>query len=334
MDNYAFPEIAGKMAKHILEKSCAGRYDDCDTPTALGARLTEDMHEIHRDLHLIVFHSPEEASELEKRRQEPSSDQEYSTHWWIQVHSDNFGIQKVEYLTGNIGYIDLRYFAPASLGGKTAVATMNFLSRSDALIIDLLQCAGGDPFMVQLFESYLFSENEQPKLLLSMYNRPKDRTQQIWTHPHVPGDRLPDIPVYVLTSRRTFSGGEDMAYTLKHHGRAIVVGETTGGGANGVESLSIGDGFVILVPNEYPTHPITLGNWEGVGVEPDVAIPREEALQTAHIRALESLIERSETDQRTQVLKWYLQRVSACYQPVKVEFVSALAVSFIFVPGL
>ncbi|RNF83078.1 hypothetical protein EER27_11195 [Lysobacter psychrotolerans] len=36
-------------------------------------------------------------------------------------------------------------------------------------------------------------------------------------------------PVYVLTSKQTFSGGEECAYDLKTQKRASLVGETTGG---------------------------------------------------------------------------------------------------------
>jgi len=319
IENYAFPDIAEKMAVHIRKKLKDGCYDECRKPSELGEKLTEDMRKIARDLHLTVYYSPEEAAELLQKEQQTSSDEEYSTHWWTQVHSDNYGIPKVEYLIGNIGYIDLRYFAPVSLGGKTAVAAMNFLSQCDALIFDLRQCGGGDPFMVQLFESYLFSENKKPKLLLNMYSHSNDELKQIWTLPHIPGKRLPDVPVYVLTSHRTFSGGEDMAYTLKHHGRACIVGETTGGGANSVVELALGGEFVIVLPNEYPAHPITGGNWEGTGVQPDIEAPFEKALPIAHTRALESLSEKSKDRHRTRALKWYLQRVKAIYQPSKVD---------------
>ena len=40
------------------------------------------------------------------------------------------------------------------------------------------------------------------------------------------------IPVYVLTSKDTFSGGEALAYDVQAHKVGKVVGEVTGGGAN------------------------------------------------------------------------------------------------------
>lgn len=173
--------------------------------------------------------------------------------------------------------------------------------------------------MVQLFESYLFSENKTPKLLISLYCRSKDYAQQVWTLPYVPGARLPDIPVYILTSKRTISGGEDMAYTLKHHGRACIVGETTGGGAHSVTERALDKEFVIILPDGYPTHPVTKNSWEVTGLQPNIEVTREQALQTAHTHALESLSKKSKDRHRTRALKWYLQRVDAIYKPYKVD---------------
>jgi hypothetical protein len=53
-----------------------------------------------------------------------------------------------------------------------------------------------------------------------------------WTRSPVPGNRLADKPVYVLTSASTWSGAEQFSYDLKMLRRATLVGETTGGGAH------------------------------------------------------------------------------------------------------
>jgi C-terminal processing protease CtpA/Prc len=89
----------------------------------------------------------------------------------------------------------------------------------------------------------------------------------------------------VLTSDRTFSGGEEFAYNLKHFGRATIVGETTVGGAHPTEPVELPRDFVMGVPNARPVHPVTGTNWEGSGVEPDIAVPAETALEVALRRA-------------------------------------------------
>ncbi|MGD9099043.1 MAG: S41 family peptidase [Anaerolineae bacterium] len=316
-ENYAFPETAENMAARVQEKLKQGSYDDIANVTEFCRALTADLHVVAQDLHLVVYHHPGEAVELARLEEQADSDEDETLHWWTQVSADNYGFKRVECLTGNIGYLDLRYFAPVSLGGETAVAAMNFVAHSDALIFDLRQNGGGDPFMVQLVESYLFGG--EPKLLLTMYDRPKDKRQQIWTLPHVPGKRLPDVPVYALTSGSTFSGGEDFTYTLKHHGRATVVGEATGGGGHTVDFKVVHEGFVICLPTGYPTHPVTGSSWEGTGVEPDICVPQERALQTAHVHALETLLTKSQDDAYTRRLEWDLETVQATYAQLEVE---------------
>jgi C-terminal processing protease CtpA/Prc len=60
-------------------------------------------------------------------------------------------------------------------------------------------------------------------------------------------------PVFVLTSRWTFSAGEDLAYDIKSFKRGVVVGETTGGGANPSTHgmVPLGHGFFAQVPTGY-----------------------------------------------------------------------------------
>jgi hypothetical protein len=316
-DNYIFPEIAEKMAGHIQERFEHGFYDSITDVSEFCRIMTADLQDVSQDLHLSIYYNTEEAAEITKHEHQKDTDQ---SPWWTQVNIDNYGIKKVEYLTGNIGYIDIQCFAPVSLGGKTAAAAMNFLANSDAVIFDLRQNGGGDQYMVQLIESYLFGD--KPSHLITIYERPADTHRQIWTLSHVPGKRLPDIPVYVLTSGYTFSGGEDFSYTLKHHGRAIIVGEPTGGGGHGIDFKVIHTGFLISLPTERPIHPVTKSNWEGTGVEPHILVPREDALKTAHIHALRSLIKRSQdTQARSEIrrLEWELEKVQAIYARLRID---------------
>jgi C-terminal processing protease CtpA/Prc len=37
-----------------------------------------------------------------------------------------------------------------------------------------------------------------------------------------------------------------------------------------------------FIPNGRPINPITKTDWEGVGVKPDVVVPADKALETAH----------------------------------------------------
>src|SRR5438045_8293655 len=163
---------------------------------------------------------------------------------------------------------------------------MNYLAHVDAIIFDLRENSGGDPRMVEMVSSYLF---DKPTHLNDLYNRKEDFTTQYWTLPYVPGATLADKPVFVLTSKSTFSGAEEFAYNLKNLKRATIVGETTGGGAHPVEGHRIDDHFMIGVPFARAVNPISKTNWEGTGVEPDVQVKAAEALDKAEDLAASKL---------------------------------------------
>lgn len=198
----------------------------------------------------------------------------------------NCGFDKVEVLAGNVGYLKFNMFADPEVCGLTATAAMNFLANVDAIIIDLRENGGGDPRMIALISSYLFSK---PTHLNDLWERKTDSTQQYWTLPYVPGKRLDSKPAFVLTSKRSFSGAEEFTYNLKNLKRATIIGETTGGGAHPVSGHRIDDHFMIGVPFARAINPISKTNWEGVGVEPDVKVPAAETLSTAQRLAMEKL---------------------------------------------
>lgn len=205
----------------------------------------------------------------------------------------NFGFAKVERSAGNIGYMDVRNFPPVAVAADTAAAAFSFLANTDALIVDVRNNSGGQPGMVAFVSSYLFTA---PTHLNDLYNRLTGETRQSWTLPYVPGKRFTGKDVYVLTSPRTFSAGEEFAYTLKHLKRATVIGENTEGGAHLVTPRRITDHFTMAVPVGRPINPVTKSNWEATGVEPDVRVSSADALTIAHLRALEAQQQRLPAD--------------------------------------
>jgi C-terminal processing protease CtpA/Prc len=74
--------------------------------------------------------------------------------------------------------------------------------------------------------------------------------------------------------------------------RAVIVGERTRGGAHLTSGFRIDEHFRIAVPHARSENAITGTDWEGVGVKPDVEVPAERALHTAHLMALRTLAAR------------------------------------------
>ena len=170
--------------------------------------------------------------------------------------------------------IDRRAFF-AFLGGPTAVAAMARVNNARAVIFDLRDNRGGMPDMVSLIAGYLF---DHPEYWYSPKSAP---TEESWTRSPVPGNRLADKPVYVLTSGSTWSGAEQFSYDLKMLKRATLVGETTRGGAHAGVFHRIDDHFGMGIPEEKAINPFAKADWEGVGVEPDVKVKAAQALETA-----------------------------------------------------
>jgi hypothetical protein len=110
------------------------------------------------------------------------------------------------------------------------------------------------------------------------------RLEQVVT-PHPTEHRLFTAQVFYLTSSRTFSAAEHLAFAFKRTGRAVLIGERTGGGNHFGGWESLGDGLAAFIPVGRTLDPVTGADWEGVGVAPDVAVPAAQALDEAVRRA-------------------------------------------------
>ncbi|MDQ3014182.1 MAG: S41 family peptidase, partial [Acidobacteriota bacterium] len=278
-DAYVFPETAKKMEQAIHERMQRKEYDEITDGRTLANRLTTDLQAVSKDKHLRIIFNDGNSPFFTQQTADPATRRRLSA-------MRNFSFEKVERLSGNVGYLDLRGFESPGLASETAAAAMAFLANTDALIFDLRQNGGGDPAMVAFLCSYLFNQRTH---LNDLYSRPDNKTEEFWTRDDVPGKRYGDKPVFVLTSSRTFSGAEEFSYNLKNLRRGTIVGETTGGGAHPVNTRRLGKDFIITVPFARAINPITKTNWEGTGVKPDVDVPAAQALKAAHLLAIRAI---------------------------------------------
>lgn len=287
-DKYVFSDVADLMAKDLVKRYKRGEYNGIKDKTIFADSLKSHLFAISKDKHIGVSYDKKMASLLREPKTEENSDTKFNSVN-ERVRKFNYGFEELKIMKGNVAYIKLTGFAPTLYGGKTASSAMQFVSNSDALIFDLRTNFGGDDSMIQLLISYLFSE--KPVHLNNFYHRKEDKTTQSWTLPFVPGKRMPNIPVYVLISNKTISAGEEFAYDLKNLKRGTIIGEQSTGAANFGEEFIAKGNFIVWVPTGRAINPITKTNWEGKGVEPDVKVKSEEALDVAYKMALEKLKE-------------------------------------------
>ncbi|MEV4611334.1 S41 family peptidase [Kitasatospora sp. NPDC049258] len=267
---YVFPDRAVEVDAEIRRRLSTGEYDAL-SETELCTAVTGHLQQVCPDKHLRLLWSDEPQSMEE--------DPEADTRFEALCRAENFGVQKVERLEGNIGYLDLRLVATPAGGAPVFAAAMQLLSHTDALMLDLRNCRGGSPEGVALWCSYFFADGSVH--LNDIYDRASGRTQQFWTSTHLPAPRYLDRPVYVLTSATTFSGGEEIAYNLQTQQRATLVGETTKGGAHPTDRYPVTPHITVTVPTARSINPVTGTNWEGVGVIPGIAVPADQALSAA-----------------------------------------------------
>ena len=320
MEQYIFLDVAEKMKNHISTRLKDGNYDKIDDPAQFASTLGEDLYEISKDNHFHIEFNPELAELI--KAQQSQSDEEVQRANKKFVEDDrwmNFGFRKLEQLRGHIGYLDLRVFCNAEYAGETAVAAMSFLANSDAVIIDLRDTPGGYPNMVQLLCSYFIKGTREGRTHLNTFERRYDRSfEQFWTISYVPGKRMYDMDLYILASKHTASGAEEFVYNMKNLKRATIIGETTSGSANPIDRKVIEDNFVMHLPAGKPINPVSGTNWEKTGIEPHVAVPAGQALDTTYLMALEKVLKKVEDEGQKFEINWAIDGLKAKLNPVEV----------------
>ncbi|MDI1462104.1 S41 family peptidase [Catellatospora sp. KI3] len=280
--HYVFPERAVFAAANIRERFDAGRYEGLDEAGVV-ERLNADLRELCADKHL----------RLRARRGRHADGGEGApgdvlAAYRERLRTDNHRIGRVERLDGNVGYIDLRGVTDPAVGGRAVAAAMELVSHTYALLLDLRRNRGGSPDGAVFWSSYFFPDSGTH--LNSIESAETGATRQYWSLPYLPGERYLDRPVYVLTGPDTFSAGEEICYNLKAQSRAVLVGESTAGGAHPARALPLTATLELTVPYARSVNPVTGTNWEGAGVEPDVSVPAEEAYAVAYRAALEHVL--------------------------------------------
>lgn len=274
VNGYLYEHTARTLADSLHARLRAGAYDGLGGH-ALAESVTVMFRRITRDGHLGLRYEGRPAGVTPVRVRRPSATPPDANP------GSAYGFERVEILPGNIGYIDLRGFSgdPAAL--RWADSMMASLATVSALVIDVGQNRGGGPEMVRLLSTYLF---DRPVHLVSSFRRGMAVPSERWTLDTVRGPRLPTVPVYLLTSRRTISAPESFVFGLKAQRRITIVGEPTGGGGHFGDVVQLPDGFAMFLPRGRTFDPRTNEGWEATGIQPDVAVPYDQALATAIAR--------------------------------------------------
>jgi C-terminal processing protease CtpA/Prc len=270
--NYVYPDRGRALAGH-LRREAQEPWVTAGSPEDFARAFTEKLRGWSTDGH---FHVDFREGGGAAAEEVTFGAAEFEKYYGKAV---NHGFEQVRRLDGDVGYLDLRVFAPPAMGADMAVAAMTLLAESRALIIDLRRNGGGDGALGLLIAGYLF-DGAQP--MSGTYDRPTDTHTLSATPVWVPGRRFgAGKPVYVLISKETFSAAEAFAYDLQALKRATVVGEPSGGGAHPFVYRRLSEHYVLSLPEGRSINPVTGKDWQGVGVVPDVRVDADRALEEA-----------------------------------------------------
>lgn len=246
---------AGEFAAQIRVWRESSRYSgDC-------AEIGISLQKLNRDLDMLDGHF----------HVEPSAPADQQDDWLLAWRKSgpavNFGIRDVAVLDGNVGYLRLASFYPWDQARPQLGSALDLLRHSDALILDLRQNGGGDDRTAShLVSAFLAPSVESVQEVVSRTGVQEEKLP-------APADRLtfPSGPLVILIDRRSASAAEFVAYSLQKEGRATVIGSRSAGAANLMgEPVALGGGFQAIIPNATPQNRVSGGNWESVGVQPDI----------------------------------------------------------------
>ncbi|MBX9400324.1 S41 family peptidase [Lysobacter sp. BMK333-48F3] len=303
--NYFDERRAKQISTGLRGAAAKGEFDKLTDKRELASALTIKLEPFDRHFRVGWTDAPREQPAADSPVISPAQSQ-------AKHRRGNYGVRRAEVLSGNIGYIDLRGFAPFEFGvagqpeRQAIEAALQLLAGTDALIIDLRDNGGGAPQMVGYLSSAFVKKDAD--IFNTFHGR--DRTMSEAPLDWYPQPRL-DTPLFVLTSARTASAAEAFAYTLQSAKRATVVGETSMGAANPGGEVDAGHGFSVFVSFATPINPITKANWEGRGVTPDVAAEPAAALVTARRLALEAVLAKGLSPELATDTRWALDALRA-----------------------
>lgn len=288
---YIFEDVANQLSKKLKSEIDLKTFDNL-TDAEFAKSLSKYLTKNGNDLHFNVLYRPGKEEEKAVNEKELLKKYDAINKQW------NYGFDKVMRLDGNIGYIEYTGFPE---GNKSAeqilVATMNFVSNTNALIIDLRNNRGGDGKMVRLFLSYFFNERIK---LSDIYTRYNNKTEEKYTYKKVNGKKYLDKPVYLLVNNNTISAAEALAYNLQQNKIAKVIGDKTYGAANPVKVFFIGKKYQLFIPISVEQNAVTKTNWEHTGINVDEKVNSEKALIKAQIIALENLLKSNTKTELTE----------------------------------
>jgi hypothetical protein len=315
-EHYIFPDKIAQMETAIRKKFSQGAYASFSSAETFLKTINADLETLSNDHHIDIFFDPVRVKQIQAEENNSEQKRSYAPEFIQRAKYENYMMRKAERLDGNIGYLKFQAFVDTALSGKTLDAAMNFLSNSNAIIIDLRQNGGGDAATVSYLLGYFLPDST---LIMQARNRNNEVRLSYIDADHKRIKFQKDIPLFILTGKRTASAAEAFAYTLQSYKRAVVIGDTTLGEANPGYLFAVNNDMYIMIPAFENINPVTKTNWQSKGVYPDVPVNAESALLAAEMKAADFLSIHSSIPELKSMYRWMADGYSAELKPFTVQ---------------
>ncbi len=264
--NYLDEAQSLEISQKFQELFHSGRYNKFYDPKEFAFELTLDLRAEGRDEHFEILYrpSPDEIAETGKVESRTKDGIGY------------FEITKLEH-TNN---------PDSMLKVKTALDDL-CKSQPQAIIIDLRENSGGSGRMMKYIVSH-FLEPDIP-LASFQYRCAMEDSEAFPTEPFVTlskkelplQERILNKPIYILTSPDTMSAAESLAYHLREHANAKLIGDKTRGGVHVTKLFDVNEDFYVAIPIGDYILESKKESWEGKGILPDTKVDPKDAQEVA-----------------------------------------------------
>jgi len=283
---YVLPATGKRYADMLRRNLASGRYAGFASSGAFAEAVTRDLQAVARDAHLVLV--------------APRSDRAAGAAPTSAPPNPPAPIGKSGWIAPGVAYLEFRSFPSDS---ATTTKVRDFLSRhasARALIIDTVdEFSGGWVGEADVLFGQLFSARRD-LVAIDIRKAVDDRIGGLpvggslrkveapagivrYMHSVTPAQAssLRNTKVIMLISHRTISSGEHIAFVLKQSRRATLIGEPTRGAGNVESDFPMPAGYVAVIPFGRAYDPRTGKGWEGTGVQPDIRVRADQALDRA-----------------------------------------------------
>jgi hypothetical protein len=263
-ETYVHADQGEIFARRLLAKHKDGFFKKVRTWSEFDSLCTSFLQKISEDGHVFVRYDPARVAALNAAPRAEKVSARHPFYYSEKAVSKNFGFAEVRIMSGNIGWIRIDEINLSERSLPVLYAAMEFVSRTRALVIDLRTNGGGGSAVGCVIETFFLEKDID---LLEVHRRGME-TMKLGTVPWLLEPQY-DKPVFVLISSKTASAAEAIAFNLKRHKRAVIVGQRSAGAAHMNSLFPVNDNIFVSISTAAPTVPGTTENWERQGIDPD-----------------------------------------------------------------